>query len=95
MKHVFSHLRPYVRESILAPLLKMSEATLELFVPLVVASIVDRGIAGGERDYVLRMALLLVGLGILGLGFSVIAQFFSSKILLLRGTYIINEYFTK
>ena len=79
MKHVFSHLRPYVRETVLAPLLKMSEALLELLVPLVVAAIVDRGIAAGDRGDVLGMALLLVLLGVVGLGFSVTAQFFAAR----------------
>ena len=79
MKHVFSHLRPYVRETVLAPLLKMSEALLELLVPLVVAAIVDRGIAAGDRGDVLSMALLLVLLGVVGLGFSVTAQFFAAR----------------
>lgn len=79
MKHVFSHLRPYVRETVLAPLLKMSEALLELLVPLVVAAIVDRGIAAHDRGYVLGMALLLVLLGVVGLGFSVTAQFFAAR----------------
>ena len=79
MKHVFSHLRPYVRETVLAPLLKMSEACLELLVPLVVAAIVDRGIAAGDRGDVLGMALLLVLLGVVGLGFSVTAQFFAAR----------------
>lgn len=79
MKHVFSHLRPYVRETVLAPLLKMSEALLELLVPLVVAAIVDRGIATGDRGDVLGMALLLVLLGVVGLGFSVTAQFFAAR----------------
>lgn len=79
MKHVFSHLRPYVKETIIAPLFKMSEALLELFVPLVVAAIVDRGIAMGDRPYVMRMALLLVLLGVVGLGFSVTAQFFAAR----------------
>ena len=79
MKHVFSHLRPYVKETVIAPLLKMSEALFELFVPLVVAAIVDRGIAEGDKSYVLRMALLLVLLGVVGLGFSVTAQFFAAR----------------
>ncbi len=79
MKKLRSAIRPYLRESILAPLLKMCEALLELFVPLVVAAIVDVGIARGDSSYVARMSLLLAALGLLGLLFSVTAQFFAAR----------------
>ena len=61
------------------PALQALEATLELLVPLVVAVLIDRGIAGGDRPLVLRMALLLVLFGAVGLFFSCIAQFFAAK----------------
>lgn len=79
MKKLFVHLRPYTKESILGPLFKLFEALLELFVPLVVAAIVDRGIAVGDRSYIWRMALLLVLIGLVGLGFSVTAQYFAAR----------------
>lgn len=79
MKKLFVHLRPYTKESILGPLFKLFEALLELFVPLVVAAIVDHGIATGDRGYILRAALLLVLIGFVGLGFSVTAQYFAAR----------------
>ncbi len=79
LKKLLTHLRAYTKECILAPLLKMAEATLELLVPLVVAAIIDRGIGGGDRAYVVWMCLLMAGLGLVGLGFSVTAQYFAAK----------------
>ncbi|MBP3605430.1 MAG: ABC transporter ATP-binding protein [Clostridia bacterium] len=79
MKKLFKHMRGYEKECILGPLFKLLEATLELLVPLVVAVLIDRGIAGGDRPLVLRMALLLVLFGAVGLFFSCIAQFFAAK----------------
>ncbi len=79
MKKLFVHLRAYTKECILAPLLKMAEATLELLVPLVVAAIIDTGIGGGNRPYVVWMCLLMAGLGLVGLAFSVTAQYFAAK----------------
>ena len=79
MKKLFVHLRPYAKESVLGPLFKLFEACLELLVPLVVAAIIDVGIGAGDRPYVLRMALLLVAMGLVGLGFSITAQYFSAR----------------
>lgn len=79
MKKLLKHMRGYEKECILGPLFKLLEATLELLVPLVVAALIDRGIAGGDRPFVLRMALILVLFGAVGLFFSVIAQFFAAK----------------
>ncbi len=79
MKKLFKHMRGYEKECILGPLFKLLEATLELLVPLVVAALIDRGIAGGDRPLVLRMALILVLFGAVGLFFSCIAQFFAAK----------------
>ena len=79
MQKLFIHLKPYRRECVLGPLLKLAEATLELFVPLIVAAVIDRGIGGADRGYIIGMSLLLVGLGLLGLVFSVTAQYFSAR----------------
>lgn len=79
MKKLFGFLRDYKKESILGPLFKLLEALLELLVPLVVAAIVDVGIGQGDTGYILRMALLLVGLGLVGLAFSVTAQYFAAR----------------
>ena len=79
MKSLFVYLKDYRKEALLGPLAKLFEALLELLVPLVVAAIIDRGIGGGDRDYILRMCLLLVGLGSAGLAFSVLAQYFAAR----------------
>ena len=79
MKKFLIYLKDYRKETILAPLFKMLEATLELFVPLVVAAIIDVGIEGRDASYILRMTLILILLGAAGLAFSVTAQYFSAK----------------
>lgn len=76
---LFRYLKNYKKEGVLAPLFKMLEATFELFVPLVVAVIVDRGIGDGDGGTVIGMSLLLLALGIIGLVCSVTAQYFSAK----------------
>ncbi|MGN0822227.1 MAG: ABC transporter ATP-binding protein [Candidatus Gallimonas sp.] len=79
MKHLISCLKSYRKEAALAPLFKLFEATLELIVPLVVAEIVDVGVASGDRAYILKMCLVLVGFGLVGLGFSLTAQYFAAR----------------
>ena len=79
MKRLAKYLRGYVKESVLGPLFKLCEASLELIVPLIIAAIVDRGIADGDGGYIVKMALLLVLMGAVGLAFSVTAQYFSAK----------------
>ena len=79
MKKLLCYLKEYKKESILGPLFKLLEATLELFVPLVVAAIIDTGIGNQDRGYVVKMCLVLVLLGLIGLAFSVTAQYFAAK----------------
>ncbi|MDE7313487.1 MAG: ABC transporter ATP-binding protein/permease [Eubacterium sp.] len=79
MKKIVSFLKDYKKESILAPLFKMLEAIFELIVPLVMAAIIDVGIAGSDKQYVIRMCLVMVGLGVVGLACSITAQFFAAK----------------
>ena len=79
MKKLLRYLKEYRKECILAPLFKMLEACFELFVPLVVASIVDIGIAGENKSYILSRAGIMVALGIIGLLCSVTAQYFAAK----------------
>lgn len=80
MKRLAKYLRGYIKESILGPLFKLCEATLELIVPLIIALIVDGGIEGeGGTGYAVWMCLLLVAFGAVGLGFSVVAQYFCAK----------------
>ena len=79
MKKLLKHLKEYTKETILGPLFKLMEATLELFVPLVVASVIDTGIANADTAHIVRMCLVLVVLGAVGLGLAVTAQYFSAK----------------
>jgi ABC-type multidrug transport system fused ATPase/permease subunit len=79
LKKISGFIRGYVKESILGPLFKLLEATLELIVPLVVAAIIDKGINQSDKSYVLRACLVLVALGAIGLVFSVTAQYFAAK----------------
>lgn len=79
MKTLFVYLKDYKKETILAPAFKFLEASFELLVPLVMAQIVDVGIASGDIGYVVRMCLLMVALGIVGLISSITAQYYSAK----------------
>lgn len=79
MKSLLKYLKEYKKESILAPLFKMLEALFELFVPLVMASVIDTGIADNDTPYIIQMCLLMVALGIIGLVCSISAQFFAAK----------------
>ena len=79
MKTLFSFLKPYRKECVLAPLFKLLEALLELFVPLLMAAIIDKGIMASDSGYVLRTGLILVGLGLLGFGASATAQYFAAR----------------
>lgn len=79
MKKVLIYLKYYKKETVLAPLFKMLEASFELFVPLVIASIIDRGIDKEDNSHILTMGGVLVLLGIVGLICSVTAQYFSAK----------------
>ncbi|MBO5879250.1 MAG: ABC transporter ATP-binding protein, partial [Clostridia bacterium] len=79
MKRLLSYIKGYVKESILGPLFKLFEATLELIVPIVIAYIIDDGIKTGECGFVIKMCLVLLLLGAVGLAFSVTAQYFAAK----------------
>lgn len=79
MKGLLKYLKDYKKETILAPLFKMLEATFELFVPLVMAAIIDTGIAGKNEGYILKMSGVLIVLGFVGLVCSITAQYFSAK----------------
>lgn len=82
MKKLFVYLKDYKKESVLAPLFKLLEAFFELFVPLVMASIIDRGIGvSGNPDtgHIVRMGLCLLALAVVGLVSAVTAQFFAAK----------------
>lgn len=79
MKNLLKYLRNYVKESILAPLFKMLEASFELFVPLVVAAIIDTGIKNSDKPYIFKMGAVLVGLAIVGFVSALTAQYFAAK----------------
>ena len=79
VKKLLVYLRDYRKETILAPLFKMLEAFFELFVPLVVAAIVDTGIANGDQPYIVKMCLVMVALGVIGMVSAITAQYFAAK----------------
>ena len=73
------YLKPYLKETILAPLFKLFEAILELFVPLIMAVIIDKGIENRDTTLILQQGAILIGLGILGVAVSITAQYFAAK----------------
>ncbi len=79
MIKLLRYMKGYGKECLLGPLLKLAEATLELLVPYVILAIINNGIAGNDKSYIVYATLILVGMGFLGLLFSVAAQFFSAK----------------
>lgn len=79
MKNLLKYLKGYEKECVLAPSFKMLEALMDLLVPLVVAKIIDVGIGTGDKGYITRQFLLLIGLAVAGLLFSFTAQFFAAK----------------
>ena len=79
MNRLFVYLKDYKKETILGPLFKLLEASFELFVPLVVASMIDVGIKTGDTGYIIRMCLVLVALGVIGLVCSITAKYFAAK----------------
>ena len=78
MKNLLKYLKGYEKQCVLGPLFKLLEATFELLVPLVVARIVDRGISTGDTGYIVKMCLVMVALGVIGLIMAVCAQYLSA-----------------
>ena len=79
LKRLLVYLTHYKKECVIAPAFKMLEALFDLFVPLVMANIIDVGIPAGDTGYILRRAALLVLLGLVGLGCSIIAQYYAAR----------------
>lgn len=79
MKKLLVYLKDYKKESVLGPLFKLLEASFELIVPLVIAAIIDTGVANGDRGYVMKMCMVLVLLAVIGLTCSITAQYFAAK----------------
>ena len=94
MKRLFSYMKDYKLESILGPLFKMLEASFELFVPLVVARMVDVGIRGRDSGYILKMGGVLVLLALIGLACSLTAQYFAAKAATGVATSLRNDLFS-
>lgn len=78
MKNLLKYLKGYEKQCVLGPLFKLLEATFELLIPLVVARIVDQGIGSGNTSYIVKMCLVMVALGVIGLVMAVCAQYFSA-----------------
>ena len=79
MKSLLKYLNKYKKESILAPLFKMLEASFELLVPLVMADVIDRGIEGKDKNYIVSMCFVMILLGLIGFVCSITAQYFAAK----------------
>ncbi len=79
MKKLMKFLKDYKKEAVLAPLFKLLEALFELLVPMVMAQIIDQGIANGDMGHVARMGLCLLSLALVGLVSSITAQYFAAK----------------
>ncbi|MGI6009931.1 MAG: ABC transporter ATP-binding protein [Ruminococcus sp.] len=94
MNRLLRYIKPHPFITVLAPLFKMLEATFELFVPLVVAKMIDIGIAGNNSLYLWKMSALLILLGILGFGFSLTAQYFAAKSAVSAGTAMRSDLFS-
>ena len=79
MNKLKPYLKPYLKETILAPLFKLFEAILELFVPLIMAVIIDKGIENRDTALILQQGAILIGLGMVGVAVSITAQYFAAK----------------
>lgn len=79
MKKLLVYLKDYKKESILGPLFKLLEASFELIVPLVMATIIDVGVKNADKAYIMKMCLVLVLLAVIGLTCSITAQYFAAK----------------
>ena len=79
MKKLLIYLKDYKKETVIAPLFKLLEASFELIVPLVMAAIIDYGIASEDSSYIMKMCLVLVLLAVVGLTCSITAQYFAAK----------------
>ena len=79
MKSLLKYLKNYRKESVLAPLFKLLEASFELFVPIVISKIIDVGIPGRDNSMIIKMGLILIGLAFVGMVAAITAQFFAAK----------------
>ena len=93
MKQLLKYLKDYKKESILGPLFKLLEASFELFVPLVMASMIDVGIAQSNTTHILKMGGILVLLGAIGLTCALTAQYYAAKASVGFGTALRHDLF--
>lgn len=91
MRKVLVFLKDYKKESVLGPLFKLLEASFELIVPLVMAAIIDVGVALSDRSYIMKMCMVLVMLAVIGLVCSITAQYFAAKARLHRTLLPVRE----
>lgn len=95
MSPVIKMLGKYKKEAVLSPLFKLLEALFELFVPIVVASLIDIGIGNADKGYAVKMFFLLILLAVIGLSFSITAQYFAAKAAVGVGTRLRSVLFKK
>lgn len=95
MSPVIKMLGKYKKEAVLSPLFKLLEALFELFVPMVVASLIDIGIGNADKGYAVKMFFLLILLAVIGLSFSITAQYFAAKAAVGVGTRLRSVLFKK
>lgn len=93
MKSLLRYLKPYVKECLLAPLFKLLEAAFELAVPLVMAQMIDIGLAHNDKNYLLMHGVLLLGMGIFGLASASTAQYYCAKLAAGFGTRLRDDLF--
>ena len=93
MLRLARYLKEYKLESALAPLFKLLEAAFELLVPIVIARIIDVGIASKDSNYIIKMGILLVTLAVIGLTSAIVAQYFSAKAATGFGTKLRDDLF--
>lgn len=92
---LFSYLKPYAGRSVVGALFKLFEAILELYMPMLMVKVIDVGIANGDRDYVIKMSFVLVGIVFLGLCCAMVCQYLASKVSQGYGTNLRNALFDK
>ena len=79
MFKILHYLRDYKKESVLGPLFKLLEASFELIIPMIMASIIDKGIASGDKNYIVKMCMIMIMMGVIGLVCAITAQYFAAK----------------
>ena len=79
MKKLLVHMKGYIKECIISPLFKLLEACFELLVPLLVANIIDIGIANNDKPYIVKMCIIMALFGLVGLICALVAQYFAAK----------------